>query len=221
MTGRARLTARDCYITALRRWVPFLWKEPNSLLAGSCWFILTCVPVVTAGPALLALTHYVRARERGERVTWREARSFAFGRCGAKGWLMGLCDAAALILAAGCALTVTEETLPVPVRFLYAVLFAFDVSFLLSGMFRYPALRAQPEDKLGVLILRGYLLALGNLGWTLLIFCAQLLALMVCALTGVGIFLLFPAASACLAACAYDCIIRQYVPDKEDEGVAT
>ena len=210
----------DCYVRAVRRWVPFLWKEPNALLAGSGWFLLSCLPLVTIAPAWLALTRYMRGRERGIAVGWREAARFALRGCGAGGWLMGVSDALALLMAGGCALAVFQEGMAFPVKMLYALLGSMDLLYLLSGMYRYPALNAEPEARLTSLIARSFLMALGNLGWTLLLFCAQLLAFMLCAATGVGLLFLFPAASALLAVCAYDAMLRQYTTeDMEEEGL--
>ncbi len=206
----------EYYIAAMRRWVPFLWKEPHALLAGSGWFMLTCLPLVTFGPALIALTHYMRLRERGIKVSWRQATALAFRQCGARGWLMGLTDGLALFMAGGCALSVLEEGLPLPIRLIYALLFIVDLLYLMSGMYRYPALNAEPGAKVGMMAARGFLMALNNLGWTLMFFFAQLLALMICALTGVGLFILYPAAAALLAACAYESMLRQYLPDTQD-----
>jgi hypothetical protein len=205
------------YARALRRWTGFLIREPDALLAGSALFLLTALPLVTLGPALLALHYYMRAREEGVRRTWRDACRHAFLRCGARSWLMGATDVFALVMAGGCLLGVLglpadfstappapPPMLPLPLRAVYAALFALDLLYFLSGIYRYPALIDAPEAGFIKTASRGFLLAVGDLGWFLMFTFASLLALIVCALTGVGIFLVFPAASAALAGCAYD-----------------
>lgn len=260
------------YARALRRWAPFLLHEPNALFSGSLWFLLTSLPIVTLGPAWTALHYYMAAREAGIHRTWRDASRFAFRGCGARAWLMGLSDAAAFAMAGGSLIAVFgapggAPEFGMPVRMLYAIFFTIDVLYLLSGIYRYPALGAAPETEtphvatvtatpgaapetetpcdtstsgspcdsfitdtpcdsstsetlraasaaektnaefpitVSRLAARGFLLALGNPGWTLMFAFAALLAFILCALTGVGILILFPAASAALSVCAYD-----------------
>ncbi|MDR3121403.1 MAG: hypothetical protein LBU58_08745 [Clostridiales bacterium] len=259
------------YIRALRRWTGLLFHEPNSLLAGSLWFLLTALPVVTIGPAWLALLDFMAAREAGKRRTWRQSCRLVFFSCGRRVWLMSASDALALLMAGGCLLAVTDGAFLLPLRAVYAMLFAVDALYLLSGLYRYPALRAEAESRAetelraeeagriadtasasmaaassadnglvskivqdtastrganrhtgglvrdaALLALRGALLALGNLGWTLMFFFASLLALLVSGLTGVGVLLLFPAASAALAVCAYEEMIAYYLPEGQE-----
>ena len=251
----------DGYKRVMRRWVAFLIHEPDALLAGSAPFLLIALPVITIGPAWIALHYYTRAREAGVKRTWRDACRFAFKRCGAKAWLMGATDALALIMAGGCLLGVfglagvfgafalpttaaaaadnaivtaaadtaiataapatsitaaaieTAYMLPLPFRLLYALLFAADILYIMSGIYRYPALCAEPDTGFAQLVSRGFLLALGNPGWTLMFLFASLLTLLICALTGVGILLLFPAAASALAICAYAEMSAYYLPE--------
>ena len=208
------------YVRTLRRWAPFLLREPNALLSGSVFFVLASLPLITLGPAWAALHYYMAARESGVQRTWRGACRFAFRECGAKAWLMGLTDALALLMAGGCWIAVFGASgapgaevsfLPLPLRFIYAALFAFDIIYLISGMYRYPALCAEPANSAPRLAARGFLLAFGNVGWTLMFFFSALLAFIACALTGVGILALFPAASAALSCCAYDEMTAYYI----------
>jgi hypothetical protein len=209
--GAPALTKSGQYAAALGRWAPYLWREPNGLMCGSLLFALTCLPIVTAGPAWLALCHYMDARERGVRVPWwRGACAMAFREAGARAWLMGLTDMLALAMAGGCALVLLDGGMPAAVLLAYAIMLVCDLIYLLSGMYRYPALAAEPGNRLALLAARGFLMALANMGWTLMFAFAQLLAFMLCALTGVGLLLLFPAAAALLSARAYASMAKLY-----------
>ena len=236
----------DGYKRALRRWVSFLIHEPDALLAGSVLFLLVALPLVSLGPAWVALHYYAHTRDVGVKRSWRDAYRFAFIRCGAKAWLMGASDALAIFMAGGCLLGVLGAPgvvgvgadtagiaaafavgagvvgaaeaafmLPLPMRILYALLFSVDVLYIMSGIYRYPALRSEPDTGFARLASRGFLLALGNPGWTLMFLFASLLTFILCALTGVGVILLFPAASSALAICAYDEMTVYYLPVQE------
>lgn len=216
MTTTQTIKKSERYVRGLRSWLTFIRKEPNGLLAGSCWFLLTCLPLVTIGPAWLALNHYMDHRNRGIKTSWREAMAFSLRTAGAKGWLMGLSDLAAAVMAGGCILALLEGSLPLPLGFLYALLFLADLLYLLGGLYRWPALAREPGNKLTLLIARGFLMAVGNPGWSLMFAFAGLLAFLICLLTGVGIILLFPAASALLATCAYGSMVKIYLPPETD-----
>ena len=213
---RENMKNSDRYIESMNRWVRFMIREPNGLLSGSLWFLLTCLPIVTIGPARLALAHYMHNRESGCKVSWRSSAAFAFRECGARGWIMGASDIASLILAVGCLLFILEESVPFPVRLVYAFFFVFDVLYLLSGIFRYAALAGEGASaKSGLIMLRGFLMALNNIGWTLMLSFASLLALLISAATGVGLVALYPAAAEALGACAYDVFIEKYKASAE------
>jgi hypothetical protein len=203
-------TRKFCYMAALRRWGKFLWTEPDALLAGCLWFLLTALPIVTAGPAWLALAAYMAAREEGRRMSWRAACALAFCRGGWRGFAMGLGDCLVLLLAGGCALGALAADLPLALRGLYGLMLALNCLYLCSGLYRYPALARQPKGPVPALAARGFLMFLHSLGWSLLFVCAQLLALMVCAATGAGLLFLWPAASAALGGCAYDEMRKAY-----------
>jgi hypothetical protein len=216
--GAASLTKSGQYAAALKRFMAFVRSEPNALMGGSLLFALACLPVVTAGPAWLALCRYMHGRERGEGISWLGACALSFRTAGARAWLMGLSDMLALAMAGGCALVLLDGGMPAAALFAYSAMLMLDLVYLMSGIYRYPALCAEPTGRFGLLAARGFLMALANIGWTLMFSFAQLLALMVCALTGVGLLLLFPAASALLAVCAYDSMSKLYTLPAEPAG---
>jgi hypothetical protein len=193
-------------------------KEPHALIAGSVLFALAALPIVTLGPAWLAAVRYMSMRERGESIDYRGAARFAFRDRGGAAWLMGLTDALALAMAGGCVLIMLSEEAALALRALYAGLFVLDMTYLASGIYRYSALNDEPDARAGMLAARGFLMTLARPGWTLLFRCAQLLALIVCAATGVGLVMLYPAASALLEAVAYDETAASYTrTDDETE----
>ena len=200
------------YAEALKSWLRCGIREPEGLLAGSLWFWLTCLPVVTYGPARLALTYYMGRRFDATRVTWKEAARFGFRP---KAWLMGATDFLALLLAGGSVYAFLEMPVPLPIRGLYAAVLAPDLLYFISGVYRYPALAREPDTNLRMLMLRGFLMGVGNLIQTLLFACASLLFFMLCAATGAGLVLLYPAGGALLAGCAYREMIKLYLPEDE------
>ena len=210
-----KLTKTQCYIDALREWASYCFKEPQGVLKGSLLFLLCSIPIVTYGPARLAAVYYMGRRSAGFRAAWKEAAAFGFGAGGAvgfKGWIMGFSDFLALLLAAGSGYAILEMALPLPLRFIYCAVLLLDLIYLFSGIYRYPALAAEPDKKISMLILRGFLLSAESPLQSFLFFCVQLLWLMLCALTGVGLPLLYPAGAALLSHCAYSHMIKRLLP---------
>ena len=82
--------------------------------------------------------------------------------------------------------------------FLYLALF-----YLSTALYRYPILVLNPSLPLTQVALCATGIALKNLGYVFLYWCVLLLALMICAVTGVGLVLLLPGASALLMATAW------------------
>lgn len=200
----------DRYIEAMRQWLHALRAEPHALMAGSLWFVLTALPVLSFGIARIALTYYMRQRALGIQTTWKEARRFATRTCGARAWLLGLSDLLVLILTGGCFLGITQPELPIFIRFFYGLMLMLDGLYLLSGLYRYPILVREPDLSLSMLVSRALLITVGTLGWTLMLHFASFLAFLICAFSGVGLFLLYPAASALLSACAYAQMLEKY-----------
>jgi hypothetical protein len=192
-------------------------KEPHALVAGSLLSVCVSLPVATAGPARLATARYMALRERGESATYRDALRFAFVESGGAGWLMGLTDALALLMAGGCVVAMLSDGAAMALRALYSGLFVIDMAYLASGIYRYPALADEPGSRVTMMVTRGFLMTLANPGWTLLFICAQLLALVICAATGVGLVALFPAASSLLEALAYEEMSSAYTEDGEPD----
>jgi len=207
-----RLSKSECYKNALDDWFSRAVKEPNCLVTGSLLFIVCCLPVISFGPAWLALTYYMGRRGDGIKISWREALSFSLKRCGLKAWLMGWGDFLAVALACGDLLALWAMDLPRPFRYFYGVILFLDGLYVISGLYRYPALAAEPYNRLSRIIVRGVLLAVGNLGWTLLFVCVQLLLFLICAVTGVGLIFLYPGGLALLAHYAYPNMVRALIP---------
>lgn len=219
-----RVKNSDRYIEAMRQWLHALRAEPHALMAGSLWFALTALPVLSFGVARTALTYYMRQRALGIQTTWKEARRFAARTCGARAWLLGLSDLLVLFMAGGCFLGITQPELPLFIRFFYGLMLMLDGLYLLSGLYRYPILVREPDLPLSMILSRGLLMTLGTLGWTLMLQFAALLAFLICAFSGVGFFLLYPAASALLSACAYAQMLEKYRDElnltQEEDGAS-
>ena len=197
----------ESYKNALKQWLSFSIKEPHNLFSGSLFFLLFCLPVITYGPAKLALTRYMSRRNSGVNIKWTEAVRFGFQK---KAWLMGFSDFLAVTLIIGSLYAVFFMELPGPIRFLYGTVLFIDLIYLLSSVYRYPALASNNKTKTSMLMMRGFLLALGNLGWTLMFGCAQLLFFMLCLATGAGVILLYPAGQVLLSDCAYREMIKNF-----------
>ena len=208
-----KLTKPECYKRALSGWLACAVREPDSLVTGSLLFILCGLPLLTFGPAWLALAFYMGRRGDGIKTSWREALSYALKRCGLKAWLMGWSDFLALAMACGGLLALWGMNLPRPMRFSYVAAIFLDGLYIVSGVYRYPALAREPNNLLSRIIVRGFLMTVGNLGWTSLFACAQLLLLIICAATGIGLILLYPAGAALLAHYAYSSMILLYFPE--------
>jgi len=213
-----KLTKSECYKNAVGDWLSCVTKEPNSLVTGSLLFFACCLPVLTFGPAWLALTYYMGRRGDGIKISWREALSFSLKRCGIKAWLMGWSDFLALVLAGGGMLALWGMDMPAPLRFFYGIALFLDGLYIISGLYRYPTLAREPGNLLSRIIFRGFLLVIGNLGWTFLFVCVQILLFLLCAVTGIGLIFLYPGGLALLSYYAYTEIIKLYFPDEGKEG---
>jgi hypothetical protein len=123
---------------------------------------------------------------------------------------MGFSDIFALLLAAGSVFAILEMGLSMPMRMIYCAVLLLDLIYLSSGIYRYAALSAEPENKASLLMLRGFLLSAECPFWSFLFLCVQLLLLLACALTGVGLALLYPAGAALLSHCAYSHMISRF-----------
>ena len=251
-----RLSKFELYRGAVKAWLRNAVKEPEGMLAGSLWFWLACLPVVTYGPARLALVYYMGRRCEGKRVKWRDALRFGFR---VKAWFMGAGDFLALAMAGGSAYALLEMPLPLLMRGMYALVLILDLLYVMSGVYRYPALAqyfeektdchilpgrqtaqgrpelyGQPETQnrsdprtppiqpnqpgtrppdvgLRMLMLRGFLMCIGNLAQTLLFGCVRLLFFILCAATGAGLILLYPAGAVMLDYLTYNTMVRVYM----------
>ena len=216
MNDKVRPTKTQCYINALTKWVRCGGKEPQGLLKGSILFLFCAIPVITYGPARLAAVYYMGRRCEGFNVTLKEAAVFGFrsGGKSMKSWVMGLSDFLAILLAIGSGYAILEMSLPLLMRFMYSAVLLLDLIYLHSGIYRYPALAGEPENKVKMLMLRGFLLTVVSPLLSFLFFCVQLLWLMICMLTGVGLPLLYPAGAVLLSHCAYTQMIKRFLPAK-------
>ena len=166
------------YMYALRRFGRQIWREPHTVMGASLLMLLLSLPVVTAGLALCAGVQYMHDKERGIGVTWRGAVQSVRPCMGKAG--------------RDFALTLLSTV------FLYLALF-----YLSTALYRYPILVLNPSLPLTQVALCATGIALKNLGYVFLYWCVLLLALMICAVTGVGLVLLLPGASALLMATAW------------------
>lgn len=110
--GKAKAAPERAPKTAPARFARLLWREGGTLVKLNLLFLLSSLPVLTAGPSLGALAETVGKLVRGEPVLlWQDywaAFRRAFRPCFWPGLLLGGCGAA--LLAAGAAAAALPES---------------------------------------------------------------------------------------------------------------
>ena len=197
----------EYYREGVRRFLAMLLREPHVLVAASLLCLLFSLPVVTAGIGIAAAVYYCACHEQGERCTLRQALRETRALRG-RALRMGLIDLG-LTLGAVASLGLILSPAPLPSRALCGVLFCLDLSFLLTALFRYPAL-VRGDLPLGRAIHTGFAVALGNPGPVFLHWCVLLLLALLCAATGVGLLLLLPGGFCMLLFTSWNTIVQRY-----------
>lgn len=189
------------YMYALRRFGKQLWREPNTVMMASLMMLVLSLPVVTVGLALCAGVLYMHDKEKGIGTSVRQAVR-AVRPCAVKALVMGivdLCCIVACISAVAWLIAGRDFGLTLlSTVFLYLALF-----YLSTAIFRYAILALNPGLSLSQVVLCAMGVTLKNLGYVFLYWCVLLLALMICAVTGVGLVLLLPGVTALLMVTAW------------------
>ena len=189
------------YMYALRRFGKQLWREPNTVMAASLMMTVLSLPVLTVGLALCAGALYMHDKERGIGTSVRQALR-AVRPCAGKALLMGvvdLCCVVACISAVAWLIAGRDFVLTLlSTVFLYLALF-----YLSTAIFRYAILALPPGLSLYQVVMCATGITLKNLGYVFLYWCVLLMALMICAATGVGLVLLLPGVTALLMTTAW------------------
>lgn len=204
------------YMSAIRRFGRQLWREPHTVMIASLLMTLLGLPIVTAGLALCAGTLYMHHKEAGEQISFRTALGMVRPVAG-RAIAMGLIDVAGVVACISCVAWLIAgkgflQTLP-SVVLLYLLLF-----YLSTALFRYPALALNQQLKLPQLVLCTISLVLGNMGYVFLYWCVVLLALMICAATGVGLVLLLPGCTALMMTTAWSESLKRDEYNKNKGG---
>ena len=105
------------------------------------------------------------------------------------------------------------QTLP-SVVLLYLLLF-----YLSTALYRYPALALNQQLGLPQLVLCATGMVLKNMGYVFLYWCVVLLALMICAATGVGLVLLLPGCTALMMTTAWSESLKREDYNKNKGGI--
>ena len=205
------------YMSAIRRFGRQLWREPHTVMIASLLMTLLGLPVVTAGLALCAGTLYLHHKEAGEQVSFRSALKLVRPVAG-RAIAMGLIDLAGAVACVSCVAWLIAgrgfaQTLP-SVVLLYLLLF-----YLSTALYRYPALALNQQLKLPQLMLCATGMVLGNMGYVFLYWCVVLLALMICAATGVGMVLLLPGCTALMMTTAWSESLKRDEYNKNKGGI--
>ncbi len=201
------------YREGVRRFLHMLVHEPHAILGASLLCLLWSLPVVTVGVGVAAALHYCACQEQGRACTLRQAMRETRHLRG-RALAMGLLDVG-LLLGAAASLGMVCSAVPYGARFYSGVLLCLDVSFLLTALFRYPAL-VRGNLSLGRAIHTAFAVALANPFATFLHWCVVLLLIMACAATGIGLLLVLPGGFCLLTFTAWNSLVQRYtVPPAE------
>ncbi len=197
----------EYYREGVRRFLAMLVHEPHAIVGASILCLLCGLPVVTVGVGVAAALYYCACQEQGRACTLRQALRETRPLWG-RALAMGLLDVG-LLLGAVASLGMVCSTAPYGVRFYSGVLLCLDVSFLLTALYRYPAL-VRGNLRLGRAIHTAFAMALANPMATFLHWCVALLLTMVCAATGIGLLLVLPGGFCLLLFTAWNSLVQRY-----------
>jgi hypothetical protein len=189
------------YMYAVKRFGKQIWSEPHTVMIASLLVLLLSLPVVTCGIALCAGVQYMYCKEKGIGVNVRGAIR-QIGPCAVKALLMGLMDLACLIACVSAVAWLIADGNFV-LKLMSAVFLYFALFYLSTAIYRYPILTLNPQLSLIQVFLCAMGVVLKNLLYVFLYWCVLLMALMICAVTGVGLILLLPGCAALLMVTAW------------------
>lgn len=181
----------DIYILSMRAWLGHCFKTPHRVLHRSLVALLLALPVVTFGYGLCLTLQMARASLDESKFSTmdlvRGSRLWAL-----KAIAMGLVDLLLLALSALCFGLMTKADTPTAMRAVYCVYFLVQLVLGLSALYRYPILACNPELPLSQVFQRAVVTAVRYLPACGLSALAMLSALILCVLTGAGLFFVFP-----------------------------
>lgn len=181
----------DLYILTMRAWLGHCFKTPHRVLHRSLVSLLLALPVVTGGYGVCLTLQMGRGALDEDKFRTmdlvRRSRPWAI-----KAVAMGIMDLLLAVLGVLCLGLMTKSDTPMVMRAVYSVYFLAQLVLGLSALYRYPILSCNPELPLGDVMRRAVVTTLRYLPACVLSALALLTALVLCALTGAGLFMLFP-----------------------------
>jgi hypothetical protein len=191
------------YVPAVRFWLKRLLYHPGSWMKISGMFLLCSLPLVTVGWAW-GVAIKLGGRETEERrlrcfQTFRES----FNRRGLALLVMGALDLIIALLLFLSVVTMIGGRSSLAAKLFSAFFFWLNILTLCSGMYRYPLAVFNEALSFTELYARGFLLVFSKPGYTFLFAMVFLSVVLISALTGVGLFVFLPGASAILSVVIY------------------
>lgn len=185
----------------------------------SMFFMLGCVPVVTAGASFAALyDSAARGLRRGEKNTWQR-----FWRAFATNWRAGIVPSILFLAAlAGLAcgmIRVWNAAVAGTVSWMLFAGIAFAAEVLVGMLSLLFPMLSRFENSLTALLKNTAVLALGNLPRTLALGIVNTVSLFLCVRFIVPLFFL-PALAALLGSLFIEPIFRPFMPQEETEEAA-
>ncbi len=185
----------DIYILTMRAWLGHCIKTPHRVLHRSLVALLLALPVITGGYGVCLTLQMARgALDEDKFATLAQARSSR--PWALKAMAMGMMDLLLAVLGVLCLGLMTKADTPTAMRAIYCAYFLLQLLLSLSALYRYPILACNPELPLGDVVRRAVVTTLRYLPACVLSALALLTALILCALTGAGLFVLFPGLAA-------------------------
>ena len=182
----------DLYILTLQKWLKQLLPNPHKVLHISLVFLLLSLPVVTVGYAACVCLLMARFSVDESEVGFREIVGIYAKPIFLKAVAMGLLDICLAVLTVLCAGLLIKSDTSTIARFFYCLYLIMELFLLLSSIYRYPILVCNPKLRLSDVFKRGALITFKYLFRCILFALVMLTAFILCALTGVGIILVFP-----------------------------
>jgi hypothetical protein len=187
----------------MRFWLKKILYRPGSWMKISGMFLLCSLPIVTVGWAwAVAVRLGGREAEEGELRCFQTLRE-SFNKKSLVFLAMGALDIVIfLLLLLSVIMLIWGRTSPA-VKLLNVFFFWLNTITICSGMYRYPLAVFNGAFSFTELYIKGFFLVFSKPGYTLLFFMAFLSIFLVSVLTGIGLFIFLPGASAMLSVIVY------------------
>jgi uncharacterized membrane protein YesL len=196
------------YIITIRQWLHTIFTRPGTWLRMSLIFLLCALPLVSLGFAWGILLQLAYDEAESRKVKCFETVRKNFGPLGLRFFIMGLGDIALVFVLVLSALSLLDGGRSFVFRILSAFFVWTDLVFLVSGMYRYPMMAANPEKSFKDVLVNGFMLTLSHPGQTTLFVMVVLSVLLVTFFSGLFFPLLAPGAIALLSVFAYRNLIN-------------